>query len=135
MPSADTLLEGTPPHNVPPPPRRRRRPTAPPPQPPHPPPPPRSGSGLMWHAIPAAAPTDEVLAALAALAALKRVTFVVQTQVGAARGLVLLRGRAWLLRAGCEPQVPAPPGAASTRLQHGPCCGRKEAASAKAAHP
>jgi hypothetical protein len=45
-----------------------------------------SGSGLMWHSLAAAAPAEDVLESLAAMRALKKVTFVVQTQVGSARG-------------------------------------------------
>ena len=40
-----------------------------------------SGSGLMWHSLAAAAPAEDVLQSLAAMRALKKVTFVVQTQV------------------------------------------------------
>ena len=44
-----------------------------------------SGSGLMWHSLAAAAPAEDVLESLAAMRALKKVTFVVQSQVGSAK--------------------------------------------------
>lgn len=51
-----------------------------------------SGTGLMWHSLAAAAPAEDALASLAAMPKLKKVTFVVQTQVRS------LGGKAGLLK-------------------------------------